>query len=39
MLLWLGSPAYLDYNAVLLLFATPFNHLFLLYVAMLPLSI
>ena len=38
-LLWLGSAAYLAYNAVLLLFATPFNHLFLLYVAMLSLSI
>ncbi len=39
MLLWLGSAAYLAYNAVMLLFATPFNHLFLLYVAMLSLSI
>ena len=39
MLLWLGSAAYLAYNAVMLLFATPFNHLFLLYVAILSLSI
>ena len=39
MMLWLGSAAYLAYNAVMLLFATPFNHLFLLYVAMLSLSI
>jgi hypothetical protein len=32
-LVWLGSASYLLYNATLLLFATPFNHLFLLYVA------
>ena len=32
-LVWLGSASYLLYNAVLLLFATPFNRLFLLYVA------
>ncbi len=36
---WLGSAAYLIYNAVMLLFATPFNHLFLLYVAILSLSV
>src|SRR5688572_26026959 len=27
---WLGASAYLLYNAVMFLFATPFNHLFLL---------
>jgi uncharacterized membrane protein len=32
---WLGTVAYLLYNAVLLVFATPFDHLFLLYVLML----
>lgn len=32
-LVWLGSASYLLYNAVMLLFATPFNRLFLLYVA------
>ena len=31
--LWLGSLFYLGYNAFLLLFLTPFNSLFLLYVA------
>jgi hypothetical protein len=36
---WLGSAAYLLYNGVMLLFATPFNHLFLLYVAMLSLAL
>ena len=36
---WLGSTAYLAYNAVLFLFATPFNRLFLLYVAMLGLAV
>jgi hypothetical protein len=36
---WLGGLAYLLYNAVLFLFFTPFNQLFLLYVAMLSLSI
>jgi hypothetical protein len=30
---WLGAAAYLQYNAVLFLFITPFNQLFLLYVA------
>ena len=37
--LWLGGSAYLTYNAVMFLFATPFNQLFLLYVAMLSLSL
>jgi hypothetical protein len=32
-LIWLGSLFYLAYNAFLLLFLTPFNSLFLLYVA------
>ena len=36
---WLGGLAYLLYNAVMFLFATPFNRLFLLYVAMLSLSV
>jgi hypothetical protein len=36
---WLGALAYLLYNSVLFLFATPFNRLFLLYVAMLGLSV
>jgi hypothetical protein len=36
---WLGAIAYLLYNAVMFLFATPFNQLFLLYVAMLCLVI
>jgi hypothetical protein len=36
---WLGATLYLLYNAVMFLFGTPFNHLFLLYVAMLSLSI
>jgi hypothetical protein len=31
---WLGATAYLLYNSVLFLFLTPFNRLFLLYVAM-----
>lgn len=35
---WLGSLAYIIYQAVLFLFATPFNSLFLLYVAMLSLG-
>lgn len=37
--IWIGAPAYINYNAIMLLFATPFNRLFLLYVAMLSLSI
>lgn len=39
LVLWLGSVGYLLYNAVLFLFATPFNPFFLLYVAMLGLSL
>jgi hypothetical protein len=35
---WLGSSAFLLYNAQLLLYATPFNRLFLLYVATLALA-
>jgi hypothetical protein len=37
--LWLGAIAYLAYNAVMLLLGTPFNPLFLLYDAVLGLSI
>ena len=36
--LWAGGLAYILYNSVMLCFATPFNDLFLLYVAMLGLS-
>lgn len=36
---WLGAAAYITYNSVLFLFATPFNELFLLYEAMLALSL
>ena len=36
---WVGTVAYLTYNAVMFCFATPFNRLFPLYVAMLSLSI
>ncbi|WP_270889312.1 hypothetical protein [Pedococcus sp. 5OH_020] len=36
---WIGSLLYLQYNAVLLLFLTPFNAAFLLYVAMLATSL
>ena len=36
---WLGTVSYLTYNAVMFCFATPFNRLFPLYVAMLSLSI
>jgi hypothetical protein len=39
LLVWLGAIAHLLYNAVMLLFATPFNEVFLLYVALLSLSI
>ena len=35
---WLGAVAYLQYNSVLFLFATPFNRLFPLYAAMFALS-
>jgi hypothetical protein len=33
-IVWLGVIAYFSYNAVMFVFATPFNQLFLLYVAM-----
>jgi len=36
---WLGAVAYLLYNAVLFLLATPFNSLFLLYAAMFALAV
>jgi hypothetical protein len=36
---WLGATGYLAYNAVMFGFATPFNALFLAYVAMLGLSV
>lgn len=36
---WLGATAYLLYNAVLFLFATPFNRLFLVYLLMLSLAL
>ena len=39
LMLWLGAVAYLLYNAVLFLFATPYNRLFLLDVAFLALAI
>ena len=35
---WVGTVAYLAYNAVLFCFATPFNRVFLTYVAMLGLA-
>ena len=35
---WLGALAFITYNSVLFLLATPFNSLFLLYVAMFTLS-
>ncbi len=35
---WLGAAAYLLYNSVLFLFITPFNQLFLFYVAMFALT-
>jgi hypothetical protein len=38
-LVWLGATGYLLYNAVMFAFATPFNELFLVYVAMLSLAI
>lgn len=37
--IWMGTVAYLTYNAVMFCFATPFNRLFPLYVAMLSLSV
>jgi hypothetical protein len=39
LVLWLGAVAFLAYNAVMLLLGTPFNSLFLLYDAVLGLSI
>ena len=36
---WLGAAAYLLYNAFVLLFATPYNRFFLLYVAMFSLAL
>jgi hypothetical protein len=38
-IVWLGSVGYILYNSTLFLFMTPFNNLFLLYVAMLSLGI
>ncbi|MFZ0161493.1 MAG: hypothetical protein WAL50_20880 [Kineosporiaceae bacterium] len=38
-LAWLGALGYLIYNAVMLLFGTPFNRLFLFYVAILGLAL
>lgn len=38
LVVWLGAVAYIVYQAVLFLFATPFNSLFLVYVAMLSLG-
>ena len=37
--IWLGTVGYLTYNAVMFCFATPFNRLFPLYVAMLSLGV
>jgi hypothetical protein len=39
LLVWLGTLGYLVYNAVMLLFGTPFNSLFLLYVATFSLAL
>ena len=38
-IVWLGAVGYILYNSTLFLFMTPFNQLFLLYVAMLSLAI
>jgi hypothetical protein len=38
LVVWLGALGYISYQGVLFLFATPFNSLFLIYVAMLSLS-
>lgn len=38
LVVWLGALAYISYQSVLFLFATPFNSLFLVYVAMLSLA-
>jgi hypothetical protein len=37
--IWLGAAGYLLYNAVMFLFATPYNRFFLAYVAMLALAL
>jgi hypothetical protein len=39
LLIWLGALGYLVYNAVMLLFGTPFNSLFLLYVSTFSLAL
>ncbi len=39
LVVWLGAAAYLTYQGVMFLFATPFNSLFLAYVALLGLGI
>lgn len=39
LVIWTGTLAYLAYNAGLFLYGTPFNRLFLLYVAMLALAV
>ncbi len=39
LLVWLGAAGYLLYNALMFVFATPLNELFLLYVAMLSLAV
>ncbi|WP_247828741.1 hypothetical protein [Arthrobacter antioxidans] len=39
LVVWLGAVAYIIYQAVLFLFGTPFNSLFLAYVAMLSLAL
>ncbi len=38
-IVWLGAVGYILYNSVLFLFMSPFNNLFLLYVAMMSLAI
>ncbi len=38
LIVWMGAIAYIAYQAVLFIFATPFNQLFLLYLAMFTLS-
>lgn len=38
LVVWLGALAYINYQSLLFLFATPFNSLFLIYVAMLSLA-
>jgi hypothetical protein len=39
LVVWLGSAGYLLYNSIMFLFATPFNRLFLFYVAMFSCSL